>query len=348
MHIELNLSTQKIASNVKRKFLKEELDWILNKMILRFTENAITPDAEHPTGFEENIINTDKIRTLILNDHPLYVYKKINGVPYVLANLPGDYMHMIAESDRSGVVRDCNSNFATANAFENKYEYLYYLKIVKTPKLISPFYTGFSLTSGGINLVNPNRLPSSLEDRDMSFVIQDALRSELLQGTSNFRIYWERYNDIFKSETFIFVSDTNVPDVTLTYDGTATIAEKEILSVFKPNNVTAQVFKPNRLLKSNSVSQFAGSSFAKSHWSSPISVLESNLIKIYHDNTFIVNSLLINYIRKPRLVNISLGYSCDLPIEFHQKICDLASEYIKQTIGDPNYQWKLQDNQLRG
>lgn len=42
-HIELNQSLQKIAANTTRKFLSEELDWVINKMQDRFIQNKLQP-----------------------------------------------------------------------------------------------------------------------------------------------------------------------------------------------------------------------------------------------------------------------------------------------------------------
>ena len=46
MHIEVNQSLQKMAANKTLKFQPSEIDWVLNKMQLRFVENLLRPSAK--------------------------------------------------------------------------------------------------------------------------------------------------------------------------------------------------------------------------------------------------------------------------------------------------------------
>lgn len=344
MHIEVNLSTQKIASNVKRKFIPEEIDWILNKMIGRFVKNKIKPDEQtRQGGFQSDAIDLNALRTLLVLNKTLGVYKS-HSHSVLSAELPGDYSYLV--SDTSGLVRSCDGSYTAASTFRSVNEYLYLLKVSKSTKSAKPFYQNATLTVNGTVVMGPTDFPSGLSDKTMNFELQEIIKNTLLSSPT-YRVYWERYKNIYQPETFIFVSATAYSSVTLTFDTDTFIATAKTVTEVVPGNDVSKNYSPNRLLRSDHNPDIATSTFGKSRWESPLSAVQGNTLLVYHDRTFIVNNLVVNYIRKPRTVSLSLGLGCDLPDEFHQDICDWAVEYIKQTINDPNYQLKLGDNQLR-
>lgn len=345
MHIEINLSLQKIASNVKRKFYPEEIDWLITKQIRRFIESKIKRN-EHNEGFQYDGLDLNAIRTLLVYDFPLSVFKTATANKFVQSELPGDYSYLI--ENRSGVVRSCNDTYTVVNAFTSKQLFVYKLKIPTSVKANKPFYLNTSLSIGGVIVVPTTKFPTDLQDRDMKFTIESTLFSELYELENlSVKVYWEQFRNNYQSETFIFVSETALAGgVVFTSDGVATAATVSQINVYQPGSSSSIYVKANRELKGNKKSEFQDSAFAKGIWRSPIANLEGNTLKVYHDETFIVNNLNIDYIRKPQQVSLSLGKGCDLPEEFHQAICDKTVEYIKMAMGDPNYQWKLQDNQL--
>lgn len=347
MHIEVDLSLQKISSNVKRKFHPDEIDWLLNKNIGRFVENTIDPNPEQKEkGFQADAIDLSAIQTLLVYDHQIPVYKLNTTHEYVLAQLPGNYEHYLEVS--AGTVRDCDSTYPQVRNFITKSEYVYTLKVPKTTKVGSPYYQNVSLVVNGSTILSANKFHNSLPGQEMNFVIQDILKNELLHTPYAFKIYYERYNGMYSSETFFFVSDTSLTTVTLNMDSIGIPATLLTLSGFAPVSNLSYNTGLARIIRGTAVGVLLKSAFARTKWDSPVTVVHNNSVQVYHDNKFIVNNLSLDYIRKPRLVNLSLGYSCDLPELVHQKICDMTVEYIKQAIGDPNYQWKLQDNQIRG
>lgn len=350
MHIEFNLSMQKIASNVKRKFIPEEIDWIINKQIPRFIDKTIRPDdRERSYGFQMDGLNLNDIRTLLVYDKIVPVYKTATANKFVQAELPGDYYTMIANN--SGVVRSCNTDvYNSVKTFVQRNLYIYKLKIPGSTQSERPYYRNVSLSINGSTVASTSQFPTALQDPGMKFTIENTLWN-ILMTTDNLSVkcYWEQFRNNYQPETFIFVSETElVNGIVYSADGANTTAVQSVMTVFSPGAGDPVYSKANREIRGNRKNEFQDSAFAKSLWKSPIATVEGNTVKVYHDETFIVNNLNIDYIRKPQLVNLSLGIGCDLPADgnVHQKICDMSVEYVKMAIGDPNYQWKLQDNQL--
>ena len=104
----------------------------------------------------------------------------------------------------------------------------------------------------------------------------------------------------------------------------------------------------NRLESSENVQNLLGTSFYTTSVHSPISELSGNLLYIYYDNSFTVNSCEITYIRKPRILSLFLGSDCELAPEFHPTICDMATEYIKGRLENAQGQQLVErDNETR-
>lgn len=357
MHIEVNLSMQSIASNVKRKFYPEEIDWILNKNIDRFVKSKIQPEkiqtkqgTQLAGGFQIDEINLDSLRTILELDYPLPIFKYSPEDSAVRAQLPNNYLHLVEDS--SVVVRDCEPVFKAVNFAENS-EFIYSLKIDKTAKTSAPFYANTSVklepTNGSpaINIIPANIFPQSLEDPSMIFTIQSVIKNYVNTQKPTKKLYWERYKSFYNPGCLLMVEASNIGPLKFATDSTVITAQIWNLTSYITEPVKG-VIKSNRLVRSATKSNLQDSAFNKSSWLSPISNIQNNILKIYHDSKFIVTQAVISYIRKPQVVSLSLGIGCDLPEDYHQSICDMTVEYMKQTISDPNYQYKVQDNQLRG
>jgi len=61
-------------------------------------------------------------------------------------------------------------------------------------------------------------------------------------------------------------------------------------------------------------------------------------IDIYTNDIFIIDSVKITYIRKPKEISLSLGVNCELPEHTHQEIVAMTVASILEAISDPRYQ----------
>lgn len=341
MHIEVGLSSQQVASSTNRRFIPEEIDWVLNKIIERTVADSVRPtENQGDSDFMQFQVDADRIRTLIRHDVPLKVITQGNIQSAVL---PPDYAYLIEDSSK--VVRKCEADLSTLKVPGKRY--IAMIKFVESYKG-TPYYYDLSMTINLSQVVSLADMPKMLTSSGQLFEAIAAVRMKLSTRTdTDIQVYWEQYGNINVSDTLILVSDTAFV-AELYYDGikiTTVYTTRDVVHV-SPSGVAKQAV--NRLTKSDRVGKLRQSSFSKSKPFSPLSVLEDNTLKVYSDDSFIVTQLLISYVRKPRKVNLNLGHNCDLPEETHQSICDQAVEYIKMTTLDPGYTGKLQDNKLRG
>ena len=59
---------------------------------------------------------------------------------------------------------------------------------------------------------------------------------------------------------------------------------------------------------------------------------------MYTDNSFVVSSVKITYLKHPAIVNIMSNTNCDLPVHTHQEIVDMTINSLLEAISDPRYQ----------
>lgn len=352
MHIDVDLEAQKIGSSALRKFTDDEIDWLLNREVDRFIKDRIKKDQDS-LGFEATEVDLDSIRTLIVNDQVLPVRKQAVTDRTVFAWLPGDYSYLV--DDFSIVLQACNNkeyrqgmNFTTSN------EYLYVYPInATTLSGAGPFYQSYILKVNGTAVLSAATMPGTTTPDEL-FTFVDNLMNQLWSlDNGNVTYYWERYGKYYKRGCLIVVSGTRYTlENSISIDGSAPSNATEVIQSYiaAPLIIPADIDErdpvPNRLIKGSARSQVLKSAFAKSRASSPVSSVDGNLLRAYHDTSFIVNSLIISYIRKPRKISLALNTDCDLPEEFHSQIVDRTVTSMKRLTMNPDWQAALQDMML--
>lgn len=347
MHIELNQSLQKVAANKTRKYLSEELDWVLNKIQNRFIQSKLKPKKGGAFTVEQ--IELDAIRPL-LTQKKLPAYIDPNFTNRYEVYLPTDYAYLI--SDSSYVSDMCGMQSAPVEL--TKQLFITWLKQVYTTKPSSPFYETVLLN---IDITNTISIPGGLpytntytgfsRKEDISFLTSWIVN----QGNTfnSIQCGFERYGKRYKPQHYVLVSQDHQIQATLEYDGTpVTAVSTETLNVKQHQSLTNENITSNRLETSEIIPQILDVAFYKPSVRSPVSELIGNVLYIYRDDNFTVNSSLITYVRKPQPVSLALGSDCELAPEFHQTICDLAVEYIKNRLENAQgYQIVERDNEQR-
>ena len=80
----------------------------------------------------------------------------------------------------------------------------------------------------------------------------------------------------------------------------------------------------NRVSQSDDIYNLLSDPFNKPTPSSPIAVISDESIYVFTDKTFIVDKMLIDYLRLPREMNISKEVDCELPSHLHKDIIQRA------------------------
>lgn len=346
MHIDTDITTQKISSNLFRRFDPAQIDWLLNREVERFIKDRIKEDKDS-LGFEASEVDLDAIRTLVVNDQVLLVRKKNPTDRTVFGWLPGDYSYLI--DDFSIVLQSCHqAEYKAATTFSTTDEYIYAFPLKASSLSSGPFYVNSNITLNAGTIISQSSgpgLPTSEELFTYRYYLLNQLWS--LPG-GNITWFWERYGTLYKQGCILAVTNTQQTGAnTITIDGVTTNATETIQAyvsapIVMPHDIDDQEPTPNRLIKGSARSNVLKSAFARSRASSIVSSVDGNLLRAYHDTKFIVNSLIISYIRKPRKISLSLGQDCDLPEEFHSQIVDRTGVTIKELTMNPDWQIALQ------
>lgn len=348
MHIEINISTQKIRSNYYRKFLDSEIDWLLNKHVDRFIKDRIKQDQDS-LGFDSTEIDLDSLRTIVVLDREVSVFQVEDDA--VRAELPGNYSYLI--DDYSLTVDKCN--IALYNAATKTADlplYLYTFPLAQSTKVGAPYYQSMAFTLNSNSIFSVSGLPG-LQDKTELFAVRNYILDQLsrdvakrLQTTplSPVDYYWEEFGSYRAPNSIIAVCSTQQIGLNqLTIDGTnITGTESIVTRTFLPI-ITGSKLSTDRLIRGAFRSQVRTSTFAGTKVNSPISAVSANQLKVYHDGKFIVSKLKMSYVRKPAKINLLLNQNCDLASEFHQEICDRVTLYIKELTMAPDWEIRMKD-----
>lgn len=351
MHIDVDLEAQKIASSSFRKFTDSEVDWLLNREVERFVKDRIRED-QSSRGFEATEVDLDAIRTLVVNDQVLSVRKQNVTDRTVFGWLPGDYSYLV--DDFSIVLKSCNgAEYRRGINYTSSNEYLYVYPVNKSTLTAAPYYQNYVIKVNGVAVLTiSGTIGTATPDELFTFV--DTMMNQLwsLNG-GNMTYYWEKYGSYYQRGCLIAVSSTpNTLENSISIDGSSPVAATQVTQnyiaapLITPSDIDERDPVPNRLIKGSARSQVLKSAFAKSRDSSPVSSVDGNLLRAYHDTTFTVNSLIISYIRKPRKISLALNTDCDLPEEFHSQIVDRTVASMKRLVMNPDWQAALQDMML--
>ena len=343
MHIEINQSLQQVAANKTRKYLSEELDWVLNKTQHRFVQSCLRPVKTQGDGryrFADQL-RADALRYLVKNKE-VTCYVEREGT--VQATLPEDYQYLMTDVSRFYLLCGETPTRSTVNL-----DY-HVLKLHKTSAPSAPFYTSGTLQVGGQILNIPSSLGlyntyAGFQSREDVIFLKDWMLSRLWK--LGVEVYWEKYGQVYEPDSLIFPGSLPVP-LTLSWDGApVTAVQSKTVSKLKDSFTGTLKEVDNRILTPYDMSTTYTPYYSPSA-QSPVSELLDNRLLVHHDTNTIVDTVFFTYVRKPQPISLSLGSNCELAEDFHQTICDLSTEYILKQIKDEGgAQLKAQDNETR-
>lgn len=348
MHIEVDLSLQKIASNRTRKLLPQEIDWLLNKCMDRFIRTRarpkMMPNGAKTGGFEMIQDDVDAIKALIRPGIVLPAYRFDDR--RVQAALPGDYMYLLQDES---VIKRIPPGVSPSVTYGT--QYLNTFPIYPSTLTKAPYYQHVQTLVNGTLAFDIQSYVANRQQQWGGFSSSDEIWGIISPMFNQLRdqgynVYWEYYGGHFRPRSVIIVTPAAITGQT-TIDGvsTAIIAGTAPLQ-FMDAPYEAE-YQSNRLTPSNLVSSLLEVAFYGTQPEFPISEITDRSIYVYYRKDFIVSNVVISYIRKPRRISLILGVDCELSPEYHDMICDMTVEYTKAMIADPNWEVKLQDNMRR-
>lgn len=345
MHIGIDVGLQKLNTEVLDSILPETKDWVLTQEMLQFINTRMTPKTNvKQEGFQETTKRYDDLEELI-TEITLPVYKKGSDARFQFSILPFDYFHHI--EDESNLSWDCRDISAQlTEGIVNKY-----ISIMPFNDGSSNLYADFQVdlnTGSGIDVLldiaNFPSLASGLNSDAERFVIIDLVLQEINQ-IDGIEVRYENYNGRYYKDTFIFITDNpNYINVVMKTDTNDLVTFNPIEFVAYTHNLSKTKEEPNRLTKAEDLKRLMKYSFGSTKADSPLSAISRGFLEVARNESFILNSIRLKYIRRPRKISLSLNQSCELHRNVHDELVDKTVERLSAFVDSNNINNIVKEN----
>tara|TARA_R110002051_G_scaffold52237_8_gene99385 strand:- start:21 stop:1154 length:1134 start_codon:yes stop_codon:yes gene_type:complete len=362
MHLAIQQGVDKINSLQADLLLSQEIDIELNKSQMRFINTKYGRNNKYRKGFEESQKRIDDLRSLVREYEDLVTFKETLGVKFFIDSftLPSDYLYLVNTLTRSYINDDCQ-----------KIEY-----ILSDPDPILYFTISLdsfvcdnntSIAKSIIMYEDKTNLSLGAavvwQNTNNYIFPQDinGVREDILDNPGvGFQIYWEQYGDLTFPGKFIVIPNPNTHSwiewdasagtVTelVNVDGSGSQLQSQIplySAAFLNNrrvaidiDRTKEVTSKSTFVQQDDIFTLLTDPFNTTKYTDPLYTIRGNALDIYTSDIFIIRTVKITYVRKPSMISLSLGVSCELPDHCHQEIVDMTVSSILEGISDPRYQ----------
>jgi hypothetical protein len=342
MNIDVRDQVQQLSTNRSRKLRDEHIDWYLNRTQQGLIESAI----ESIQGSGRYRVKGDKygiITGLTVNRYSMSA--AWNGEKY-MSTLPANFWYLL--DDGSRVSQLCKGDIKTIG-----HEVLNITRVPFPMSLASAnFYTDLQLTYNNnvvfsiASLMEQRQIDSwnGFPENNAHFYARELLIQEL--GKIGIGVYWENYHTFNYPYHLIFVSTTAPVPITLQVDGTVYQSTNEQLTTEIHSSSGSVKLVPNSMVSTDKEMATSVTPYFKTSYISPISEKGNAVIYTHADNSFIVYTTAINYIRKPAVISLSLGTNCELSQEVHQLLCNKTAEMVMNRLDDPGWKDLTEQNAI--
>lgn len=338
LHIAIDVGLQNIDSNRRLDIRPEEKDLVLNTCLLQFIETRSSSKTNiKREGFEDSVKRYDDIKELKRMVTNLPVYKYDDETVYCI--LPEDYLKHVRS--RSSVIYSCLGIDYTSYTNEELY-------VVQVPFLddvvVGYKYVNFVLKVGGVTVVSGSTNFNNLINTKSKFMLINYVLDTCNNGSNNFTVYWERYFETYVKDNFLIVVNGITTTAQLTYTGydsgvinpTGQTVQRAVIS-------TTGVTKKNELVSSEIIDDAKDNYYyTKNRHNKPFTTLYRNTLQIHHNDLFKIKTIDLEYIRRPKLININLNTGCE--ISKGEEIVALAVQKLMATVGSEQYKYVAQEN----
>jgi hypothetical protein len=368
-HIEVLQGLQKVSAYTEDMFNADEIDLQLTRQQERLLEEIVNKK------FEDMQIGLDFIRPLIEKNIKLQLFipginEEIYEPGMIYGIFPPNYYHLV--NNRSLVVTSsdaslCNDLTAYKNntAVSQKVytERICVLNFPAPTNPTAPFYYNVSLTlfssAGNITKTLPAAL-NNLKSPNSWFSISNYILDNI--QFPGVRIYWESYRDVYAPKSFIFVTtDPNITSVNISWPvsvGNPALAGDQTSGFtttnyqvpnYLPANLTGyqQTQVANTLTETDEFYTQNLNAFYRSSKNNPKSQVSGDFLMAYEDKSFLISDLMVDYVRKPKHISLSLNQNFELAGDGPRIVVDRTVEFLKLAIENPTYQAVLNDNKVR-
>lgn len=344
MHIGVNQWLQKINSKETDSFKPHEIDWALNEEVLRYIKQRTSTNSNaKKQGFESTQKRYDDIEELITSSILPCFYKDSETV---FSFLPFNYFRLI--NDRSLVKDLCNLSLGSIPT-TNQTKKICVVPFPDATETSSPYYTSFKIIQQDnsavlFDIANYITTSTGLNSKEEKFYIINLALEQLNRiSPSNIEVRWETFDEEYHANSFVFVI-SNLPSFTgiiLNPSGNIYTSVTKNYLMYNPTPVKEY---PNRLTNTEDLYVLLNSVFAGTMVHSPISSLSRGKINVHHRQKFILSFVKIDYIRKPRKIDLFLNQSCELNSNVHEEIVEATARRLSGITKGENYQQLINEN----
>lgn len=318
MHIFIDLELNKVNSNLYDIILPEEKDYFLNKAQERFVKDRYGAQSNNKgKGFEMSQKRIDDLRALLVPNYYDKAYlldaSDFDFDTKLRFYLPNDYWFLT--SQRSKVYgNECSPIVNTSN--ENK---VYYNIIDLSTELTNTNQFKIYSPTDSILIENLN-----YPIEDINLFILDLVNNwnTNFASTYGWTFYINNYYDISSYGNIIAIGTGTGQAIKYGYGETITTLNTLTYKVFNYYTSTGnQITVPNKFAQQDDVYAMQQDPFNNSNMYSPITIINGDNIDVFVDKTkFIVKEIAISYIRRPKLMSLTLNQSCELAEHTHAEI----------------------------
>jgi hypothetical protein len=354
-HNYINLGLQKMGSFAYDNIKSEFIDAAFNRMGDAYISDKTTRRNDpKQAGFEDNITRLSSIRELVTEAHLI----AFNDVTAQFSILPANYFSFVEA--QASLTYSC-TNSAITFSISPVSEYIATLSFTKADFGV-PSSTPFSATkiykvinTVPIEIFDFSDFSTGLNDLDEIFTVINKALDEI-NRQSNLKVYWESYKGIYYPDQFIFVSNDDAflnQGVKVEYTAVLNSSSAFTSTPYtKFNEATSNNTSTKnsfcRLVSNEEIYHLLNHPFGKTNLESPLMTIFNDTIEIFRDKRFILNELILKYIRKPRRMNLNLNQSYEIQdTRAIHKIIDMTVEYLSATIESQGYQALALENQQR-
>lgn len=369
LHKEIFQGLQTVDAFSQDMFLAEEFDFHLNKQQDTYV-NELLDD-----GFADRQVKLDHIQDLVVKNKSLPVFNSPSSFYYevgaIVSYLPGNYKHLLTSRAKVRNTLNCASLVESMVDYTQTFHFLE----LKTDLSSGPYFSKVELISmlDGLETVIASVSIPVQEKEDTHTIVQNILFQANKKAT-DINVYWEKYTTgknqgIVKLGHFI-IHDDNFPTPTTTvgykirtYQENGTTLDVETFETFAPSIVkvwntdewdseTTLVSASQQIntviLDNKDLYNRRTNAFFLSKANEPHTNISDGLIFTYYGDKFLIEQIVVDYIREPQPISLSANQGCELSDSAARLVANRVIEYLKLVIENPNYKEVVGHNEIRG
>ena len=331
MHIAIDVGLQHINSNRKQSIGIEHKDLALNYAVLQFIETRSNSKTNvKQEGLEDTQKRLDDLRELKRS----YNSQTLMGDNRVFSILPVDYYKLL-----SGGAGIKFSKFDLPKPIGKK------TIQVSVFDISDITYDRFNISINDVSVFNIKNYAglNKLIGEDAKFMLINTILEEV-NKVKGIDVHWENWNNEYHKNSLIFVREGRIRNIQIRY-ANGVIEVNESSRVYNIYDFTSHDYKAIDIVSSQHRFGVDNNYYhVKNKHRNPTGYLVGNRLYIEEGDNFIVANTIIEYIKKPRLINLKNNQTCELTI--NREIIDLAVQRLKAYIKDEGYQHIVNESQI--